>query len=106
MLAASSLNASEATFLKPRNSAVTGNLDIRSYGDVKNRSWVFRTVGYGHGDEFWKPFVSMLRTYGYDGVLSIEHEDSLMSMNEGFEKALEYLKGVILSQPMGKAWWF
>jgi len=48
----------------------------------------------------------MLRLYGYDGVLSIEHEDSLMSMNEGFEKAVAYLKGVILSQPMGKAWWF
>jgi sugar phosphate isomerase/epimerase len=63
-------------------------------------------VGYGHGDDFWKPFVSTLRLYGYDGVLSIEHEDSLMSMNEGFEKAVGYLKGVMLTQPLGKAWWF
>ena len=92
--------------IDPRNSGIFGNLDTKSYGDVKNRAWVFRTVGYGHGDEFWKPFVSMLRLYGYDGVISIEHEDSLMSMNEGFEKAVEYLKGVILSQPMGQAWWF
>lgn len=83
-----------------------GNLDIKSYGDVKNRGWVFRTVGYGHGDEFWKPFVSMLRLYGYDGVISIEHEDSLMSMGEGFEKAVAYLKGVILKEPVGAAWWF
>jgi sugar phosphate isomerase/epimerase len=89
-----------------KNSRIGGNLDIRSYGDVKNRAWVFRTVGYGHGDDFWKPFFSMLRLYGYDGVISIEHEDSLMSMNEGFEKAVEYLKGVILTQPLGKAWWF
>ncbi len=89
-----------------RNSGITGNLDIKSYGDVKKRSWVFRTVGYGHGDEFWKPFVSMLRTHGYDGVISIEHEDSLMSMTEGFEKAVAYLKNVILTQPIGKAWWF
>ena len=93
-------------FIDPRNSRVTGNLDIKSYGDVKTRSWVFRTVGYGHGDEFWKPFVSMLRLYGYDGVISIEHEDSLMSMNEGFEKAVAYLQGIILHQPVGKAWWF
>lgn len=92
--------------IDPHNSHITGNLDIKSYGDVKARSWVFRTVGYGHGDEFWKPFVSMLRTYGYDGVISIEHEDSLMSMSEGFEKAVAYLKGVILTQPLGKAWWF
>jgi len=88
------------------NAGTCGNLDIKSYGEVKDRGWVFRTVGYGHGDDFWKPFISMLRLYGYDGVISIEHEDSLMSMAEGFEKAVAYLKGVILSQPVGKAWWF
>jgi len=92
--------------IDPRNSRITGNLDIKSYADVKARSWVFRTVGYGHGEEFWKPFVSMLRAQGYDGVLSIEHEDSLMSMSEGFEKAVAYLKNIILTQPIGKAWWF
>ncbi len=92
--------------IDPRNSGITGNLDIKSYGDVKARSWVFRTVGYGHGDNFWKPFVSMLRVYGYDGVISIEHEDSLMSTNEGFEKAVGYLKGVILRDKAGAAWWF
>ncbi|RPI62280.1 MAG: sugar phosphate isomerase/epimerase [Planctomycetaceae bacterium] len=93
-------------FIDPKNSAVIGNLDIKSYGDVKNRAWVFRTVGYGHGDEFWKPFVSMLRLQGYDGVLSIEHEDSLMSLGEGFEKAVHYLRGLMLNEPLGKAWWF
>ena len=92
--------------IDPRNAGRCGNLDTKSYGDVKNRGWVFRTVGYGHGDEFWKPFISMLRLYDYDGVISIEHEDSLMSMNEGFEKAVEYLKGVILRQKVGQAWWF
>ncbi|KKL96635.1 hypothetical protein LCGC14_1842510 [marine sediment metagenome] len=93
-------------FIDPRNSGITGNLDIKSYGELKSRAWIFRTVGYGHGDEFWKPFVSMLRVYGYDGVLSIEHEDSLMSVNEGFAKAVDYLKGVILRDKAGGAWWF
>ena len=92
--------------IDPRNSGIVGNLDIKSYGDLKGRSWVFRTVGYGHGDAFWKPFLSMLRVYGYDGVVSIEHEDSLMSLNEGFEKAVEYLKGIILREKIGAAWWF
>ncbi len=92
--------------IDPRNSGIVGNLDIKSYGELKTRAWVFRTVGYGHGDEFWKPFVSMLAVYGYDGVLSIEHEDSLMSLTEGFEKAVEYLKGVILREKVGAAWWF
>jgi len=94
------------TFIDPKNSAVNGNLDVKSYGNIADRSWVFRTVGYGHGDEFWKPFISMLRTKGYDGVLSIEHEDSLMSMQEGFEKAVAYLKSVVIREKTGQAWWF
>ncbi|MCJ7543986.1 MAG: sugar phosphate isomerase/epimerase [Phycisphaerae bacterium] len=93
------------TAIDPRNSRIVGNLDTQSYGKLSQRSWVFRTVGYGHGDEFWKPFVSMLRLWGYDGVLSIEHEDALMSMEEGLEKAVAYLRGVMMSKPMGKPWW-
>ncbi|NLE30331.1 MAG: sugar phosphate isomerase/epimerase [Phycisphaerae bacterium] len=94
------------TAIDPNNSKINGNLDTKSYGDIAARSWVFRTVGYGHGDEFWKPFVSMLRTYGYDGPLSIEHEDGLMSIQEGFEKAVNYLKTIIIREKAGQAWWF
>ncbi|MCA8960938.1 MAG: sugar phosphate isomerase/epimerase [Planctomycetes bacterium] len=94
------------TGIDPHRMRVNGGLDAKSYGDLRGRSWVFRTCGYGHGDEFWKPFVSMLRTQGYDGVISIEHEDSLMSVREGFEKAVAYLRGVIISEPAGTAWWF
>ena len=92
--------------IDPRNSGINGNLDIKSYGDVKARSWVFRTCGYGHGDDFWRPFISMLRLYGYDGVLSIEHEDSLMSTTEGLKKAVEYLKPLLIREKAGAAWWF
>lgn len=85
---------------------INGYNDARTYGDLKHRAWTFRTCGYGHGDEFWKPFVSMLKRYGYDGVLSIEHEDPLMSIEEGFEKAVAYLGQVIIEETPGKAWWF
>ena len=84
---------------------IHGYNDARPYGDLKNRSWTFRTCGYGHGDEFWKPFISMLKRYGYNGVLSIEHEDPLMSVNEGFEKAVAYLSEVIIEEDAGRAWW-
>ena len=87
------------------NSLVNGNLDTKHYGDEKNRSWIFRTVGYGHGADFWCDFVSTLRMCGYDGVLSIEHEDSLMTPNEGLEKAVEFLKGVLIRQPQGEVTW-
>ena len=52
-------------------------LDTKPYTDERNRAWIFRTCGYGHGEEWWREFVSTLRMFGYDDVLSIEHEDSL-----------------------------
>jgi len=91
--------------IDPENTACTGVLDTKHYGDELNRSWIFRTVGYGHGEGFWRDFVSMLRTVGYDGVLSIEHEDSLMSVNEGFQKAVAFLKGILLTEKTGGMWW-
>lgn len=93
------------TKIDPVNSLVNGNLDTKPYTDEINRSWIFRTVGYGHDVSFWKDFVSNLRLVGYDGVLSIEHEDSLMSGREGFEKAVALLKEVILKEKVGAAWW-
>jgi len=88
------------------NTRINGSLDTKDYGDLSNRSWVFRTCGYGHGDEFWKPFISMLKMKGYDGVISIEHEDSYMSVQEGFEKAVAYLRSVLIKEKAGGAWWF
>jgi len=78
------------TRIDPHNTRLNGTLDAKSYGDLHNRSWVFAACGYGHGDEFWKPFIAMLRLKGYDGVISIEHEDAYMSVQEGFEKAVAY----------------
>lgn len=94
------------TALDRRNVSVNGVLDTKTYGDLGGRSWVFRTCGYGHGADFWKAFVSMLRAKGYDGALSIEHEDSYMSWEEGFGKAVQFLRDVLLKEPAGKAWWF
>lgn len=87
------------------NTAVNGVLDTKHYGGELGRSWIFRTVGYGHGWDFWTDFVSTLRMIGYDGALSIEHEDSLMSTMEGFRKAAEFLKAVLLHEKPGAMWW-
>ncbi len=82
-----------------------GVLDTVSYEDEPNRSWLFRTVGYGHGEEHWKSVVSTLRMVGYDGALSIEHEDSLTSANEGLEKAVELLQRAVFEEQPGEAYW-
>lgn len=89
----------------PQNAAVNGVLDNKHYGDVANRSWVFRTCGYGHSLEWWKDFFSTLRIVGYDGAVSIEHEDSLMSAWEGLTKAVDFLKQAAISEkPTAMTW--
>ncbi len=93
------------TRIDPFNSSINGNLDVKSYADILNRSWVFRSVGYGHGESWWKDFVSMLRTVGYDYVLSIEHEDGLMSSVEGLMKAVDVLHRAVMTEPVGKMFW-
>lgn len=93
------------TRIDPYNSGRNGNLDTKSYGDILSRSWVFRSVGYGHGIEWWKDFVSNLRMVGYDDVLSIEHEDGLMSPMEGLRKALHVLKQAVIAEPAGTMFW-
>lgn len=93
------------TRIDPYNSARNGNLDTKSYGDILNRSWVFRSVGYGHGTEWWKDFVSNLRMVGYDHVLSIEHEDGLMTPLEGLQKAIDVLKQAVIQEAAGEMFW-
>jgi sugar phosphate isomerase/epimerase len=87
------------------NTSRNGVLDTKNYTRELERSWIFRTVGYGHPLEWWKAFVSNLRMVGYDLVLSIEHEDSLMSAREGFEKAVALLKDAVISESPGVAYW-
>ena len=87
------------------NIAVNGVLDTKPYRDVMRRSWLFRTVGYGHGYDFWADFVSTLRMTGYDDVLSIEHEDGLISAEEGLAKAAALLNQVIVKESPSDTWW-
>ncbi len=93
------------TRLYEANYKVNGVLDTKPYHDEKNRSWIFRTVGYGHGAEFWTDFVSTLQMVGYDDVLSIEHEDSLMSVDEGLSKAVAFLNQVVIKEKLSEMWW-
>jgi sugar phosphate isomerase/epimerase len=87
------------------NLSRTGVLDTKPYIDERNRGWIFRTCGFGHGAEWWKEFVSTLRMFGYDNVLSIEHEDSLLSSEEGLSKAAQFLNEIVLKEKPGAAWW-
>ena len=93
------------TAIDPHNVAINGVLDLENYRNVGARSWVFRSVGDGHDLLFWKRFVAALRVAGYDHVLSIEHEDSLASVDEGLERAIGTLRAAVLREQPASMWW-
>ena len=91
--------------INPFANGTCGVLDVKDYGKVLDRGWYFVTVGCGHGNEFWVPFIYTLDAYGYNGVVSIEHEDGQRSANEGFEFAVDYLKRILIREKPGTADW-
>ena len=94
------------TAINPRNAALNGVLDTVPLNEVGRRSWIFRTVGYGHSELDWRRILMALRLAGYDDVLSIEHEDALLSIDEGFRKGVAFLRSVMPSEPaLSEAWW-
>ena len=82
-----------------------GVLDAKNYRNVADRAWNFRTVGFGHGEQEWREILSALRTAQYDGVISIEHEDPLLSTDEGVRFAVDLLKRILPREPAAEAWW-
>lgn len=93
------------TLLNASNIRKNGVLDAKPYTDLKHRSWVFRTMGYGTDEVTWKKIISQLKVVGYDDSISIEHEDSLMSPMEGLGKAVKFLQNIIITEKAGEAWW-
>jgi sugar phosphate isomerase/epimerase len=93
------------TGLYEHNARVQGYLDTNAYTEEADRSWLFRSIGYGHDEGHWKDVVSALRMVGYEGALSIEHEDSLTSGREGLEKAVDVLSRAVFDTQPGDAYW-
>ena len=93
------------TQIYDRNLPMSGVLDTKPYTDERNRAWIFRTCGYGHGEQWWREFASTLRMFGYDSVLSIEHEDSLLSPEEGLSRAAKFLQQIVPAEPPAAPWW-
>ena len=87
------------------NISVNGCNDNKPYDQIADRAWTFRSIGYGHGATVWKEIISALRLVGYDYVISIEHEDALMSGDEGLAKGMALLQEVNISEPPGEMFW-
>ena len=87
------------TFLNSPVQATTSLLENGSLMDIPARSWSYITLGFGHGEEWWRQFCYRLKMGGYDGWLSIEHEDVLLNSLEGLEKSVTLLQGVMPDRP-------
>src|SRR5690625_2356936 len=93
------------TYIDEENVNMYGLTDMQPYHAVHSRACSFRSVGYGDSMPEWSNIVSALRTCGYDYVISIDHEDPLMSIDESFDKAVRNLRSVIIEQPPADMWW-
>lgn len=87
------------------NISVNGCNDNKPYTRIPERSWTFRSIGYGHDAKTWKDIMSAFRMVGYDYVVSIEHEDALMSSDEGLAKGVALLKEACIFQEAGEMFW-
>lgn len=93
------------TYIDQDNVNMYGLTDMQPYGEVQTRAWSFRSVGCGHSVQEWSDMMSALRTYGYDYVVSIEHEDPIMSIEEGFARAVTNLQSVLIKEQPADMWW-
>jgi len=62
--------------------------------NFRQSSMTFRAVGYGHGAEVWKDIVKAYMDVGYQGILSIENEDPILTGEVGVQRATYVLKNV------------
>ncbi len=92
------VHAKDTMFNQPVQ-ATTGLLENGSLVDIPARSWSYITLGFGHGEEWWRQFCYRLKMGGYDGWLSIEHEDMLLGALEGLERSVALLQDIVPSAP-------
>ena len=93
------------TYIDPEAVNMYGLTDMQPYSNLQTRAWTFRSVGCGHDLKEWSDMMSALRIFNYDHAVSIEHEDPLMSVEEGFNRAVSNLKSILINDPPLEMWW-
>ena len=84
--------------------------EVRRSGVIPTGAWTrpdrgfrFRVPGWGQVN--WRRVMTALVSVGYDYVLSFEHEDPVMSPEDGAEKAIDYLRPLVIRKPLTRVWW-
>jgi len=87
------------TMLNGSVQATTSLLENGGLTDIPSRSWSYVTLGIGHDERWWRQFCYRLKMGGYDGWLSIEHEDIILNSLEGLERSVALLRDVAPREP-------
>ena len=87
------------TRVDPVIAGVNGVIETIPGDRFQDRAWNYITLGYGHGELWWREFVAVLAAVGYDDVFSIEHEDPMLPALEGVEKSVAFLRNVLINLP-------
>jgi sugar phosphate isomerase/epimerase len=87
------------TVLHPDRIAVDGVLDFRFPVDPATATWHFGSVGTGRSIEEWRALLSALRAAGYDGDVSIEHEDPRVEAEQGIRESHAALRAALAQVP-------
>ncbi len=80
------------TFINKPVAALTSRLENGGLTNIPARAWSYITLGYGNGEKWWRDFCYRLRMAGYDGWLSIEHEDVMLNREEGVRRSVALLQ--------------
>ena len=74
-----------------------GGLMMQGEWGRLDRSVRFRIPGWGSID--WKKIITELYMVGFDGAYNYEHEDVTMSIGDGVEKTIAFLKPLMIKAP-------
>lgn len=75
-----------------------------AFGD-KYTPFAFRIPGNGTSVSYWRKIMTALAQTGYDGAISIEHEDNTIGQDEGIRKSVAFLKQIIVREQASECWW-
>jgi sugar phosphate isomerase/epimerase len=83
------------TLVHPDRVALHGVLDFRWPAGADTMPWHFCAVSRGRPLEEWRQLIDALHGVGYDGPVSIEHEDPTLSPEAGIEASLDGLRAAM-----------
>ena len=83
------------TLIHPDRVRRDGVIDHRFPVDPDTAPWHFCAVGDGHTIDDWARLLTLLGRAGYDGDVSIEHEDPRLEPDAGIDASLAGLRDAI-----------